>query len=634
MVRRKNISKDLELCIIEFYKQNSTNITCEEFQISFQTLFTLLAENNIQKHTANENRELTSLARFGVRNAGLSLEKQQKAKQTTFERYGDCNFRNNQLAQETRVKHCGSVEESYKQGLQKQRQTNKERFGADYYLSAPTFKDKAKETNFKKYGVENFRQSDQYIEKYKQTCQTKYGVDHYSKTENYVRKVKQTCNDRYGADSWFASAVGKNKIQEASLSKYGTKNPMNSEFVRNTPRKSILKKYGVDNVMHNPSIRSKQAKSSHNSSFEIAVAEWLKINNKTFERHYVIKNTDLIHEFDFAVVENSELKLLIDCDGLYYHAYLDDINGKSVNPIADEYRMLLIPKDVDFIVVCENDYEEKLTTYFDSLDYKQQVFDWCRSIGFPYPVIKDIQKSYNSLVKADYNKFSINSRIGQRVIDQFHKSIWLAHRKGYKSPYDAWFDDNLLRRCIDNRLIYIGNELDPSKVLYGFNASKIAPKVSVFNPYLAKYLINKYLNEFKTIFDPCSGYSGRLLGACSTNKHYIGQDINQITVTESIEIIQQLQLNATVSCLDSTIVTGIYDCLFTCPPYNDKELWNYDLYNYSCDQWIDIFLNNYNCRKYLFVVDDTDKYKHCIVEEIENKSHLNSNKEYVILIES
>ena len=47
---------------------------------------------------------------------------------------------------------------------------------------------------------------------------------------------------------------------------------------------------------------------------------------------------------------------------------------------------------------------------------------------------------------------------------------------------------------------------------------------------------------------------------------------------------------------------------------------------------IDICLNNFDCKKYLFVVDDTLKYKQFIVEILENKSHFGSNTEYVILI--
>ena len=77
-----------------------------------------------------------------------------------------------------------------------------------------------------------------------------------------------------------------------------------------------------------------------------------------------------------------------------------------------------------------------------------------------------------------------------------------------------------------------------------------------------------------------------------------------------------------------------YDCLFTCPPYGGKEHWNKDNdeIEKSCDEWINICLNKYNCKKYLFVVDKTEKYKNNIIETLENKSHFGKNNEYVILI--
>ena len=60
---------------------------------------------------------------------------------------------------------------------------------------------------------------------------------------------------------------------------------------------------------------------------------------------------------------------------------------------------------------------------------------------------------------------------------------------------EAWEDDTLLKKVISNRLIY-KNNVDPSKVLTGFNISKICPRVSIFNPVLAKYIVSNYLSEF------------------------------------------------------------------------------------------------------------------------------------------
>ena len=78
--------------------------------------------------------------------------------------------------------------------------------------------------------------------------------------------------------------------------------------------------------------------------------------------------------------------------------------------------------------------------------------------------------------------------------------------------------------------------------------------------------------------------------------------------------------------------TGEYDCLFTCSPYGLKEIWNERETNKYCDEWIDECLQRFKCKRYVFVVDKTEKYKDKIVEEISNKSHFSNAKEYIIVI--
>ena len=386
--------------------------------------------------------------------------------------------------------------------------------------------------------------------------------------------------------------------------------------------------------------RKKIAVNSELSSLEKRFKEFLDNNNFEYDQHHVLSNDKWTHEFDFAIYKDSELNTLVDCDGQYYHGYLDDVNGTSVNNYSDDYRPLLVPEGVRFLVCVETDeesaYKELLRLIdLDYEEYLEDIFESCRATEFPYPVVcdKTIHDSYRSLVRADITKFSNNARYGMKVVDKFHRSVWKANRKGYRSPYEAWQDDQLLTKCIKNRIVYKGTKLDPSRVLRGLSVARVAPKVSVFNPNLAKYLVEKYLSEFDTVFDPCSGYSGRLLGTCAAGKHYIGQDINVTTVKESQQIIDYLDLNATVSCIDSLATTGRYDCLFTCSPYSDKERWGTDIPNMTCDEWIDSIISKYACKRYLFVVDQTEKYKDYVVETITNKSHLNTNHELVICID-
>ena len=92
-------------------------------------------------------------------------------------------------------------------------------------------------------------------------------------------------------------------------------------------------------------------------------------------------------------------------------------------------------------------------------------------------------------------------------------------------------------------------------------------------------------------------------------------------------------IKATIECKDILNSKGEYQCLFTCPPYSDKEQWlDVKPDKRNCDDWIDECLNRFKCKRYLFVVDNTERYKDYIIDEIHNKSHFNKNNEYVIMI--
>lgn len=225
------------------------------------------------------------------------------------------------------------------------------------------------------------------------------------------------------------------------------------------------------------------------------------------------------------------------------------------------------------------------------------------------------------------------SNTGSEIVRNYHPSIWRCNIKDHLAPIDAWNNPEIMYRVILNRLKYLNREdLTLFNIRSGLTISKIAPKVSIFRPALAKYLLKKYLNEYNVVFDPCAGFSGRLLGTMALNKYYIGQDINSITVRESNDLIKDFNFNAEIHLNDSIYDSGVYDCLFTCPPYGDKEVWHQDIEILPTDEWIETCLRNFKCEKYLFVVDNTEKYKDFIVEDIVNKSHMSKNTEKVLLI--
>lgn len=477
-----------------------------------------------------------------------------------------------------------------------------------------------------------------------QTCLAKYGV----KVASQASSVRQLLHDK-------AISNEPAKIKTIQM-KYGTKYtniaqvPEVRDKIRDTVTSSAciaqtmqtnISRTGYPYAMQCPELRAKQSRNSKNlSKLESRLHSILQEFNIDCVEHHVLTDGTCSHEFDVYL---PKYKMLIDCDGIYWHSYISDPGGEKVRDDYDDVRVSLVPDDHIFVLLIESDFESGLSNLIYMLkqidnnlfDYDSHIFSWCRSVEFPYPNYTDDRLYYDYAHLCDYTSTSYNPycKLGISVIRKFHPSIYHCKVDGHVSPYEAWQSDELLKKCIANRLIY-QNDVDPSKVLSGFNISKIAPKVSVFNPILAKYLTLKYLNDFDCICDPFSGFSGRLLGVCSTGKQYVGRDLNSTAVSESHEILKFFSLtNASVTVENILDSYYEYSCLLTCPPYNKKEIYNNETEFHTCDEWIDIVLEHYKCKRYVFVVDKTEKYKDNVVEELKSKSHFRKSSEYVVVID-
>ena len=367
----------------------------------------------------------------------------------------------------------------------------------------------------------------------------------------------------------------------------------------------------------------------------------------------IFSREGVTHSWDYGIYdENGELQMLVDLDGSYYHGDCCDYDGLHSQEEYDEKRFLSVPDGVKYHIIYEKEWTKSFEMMIKLLmgktydEFVQDMFKHCRLLpDLPYMHYTDIEllKSYDQLLNLKVDKYrknvSINNREGDRIINHFHHSIYQAKCKGFKySPYDAWYRDDLLLKIIKNRIVYI-NKINPNKILQGFNIAKVAKRVTVFSAGRAKILIENFLDEFDTIFDPFSGFSGRMLGTVAARKKYIGQDISEIHVRESKQIINffkgyKFPFDADVRVKNIFASSGEYSCLFTCPPYADKEQWyGVDIDMRTCDDWIDICMERFKCKKYLFVVDKTEKYKKYVLDDILNKSHMGKNNEYILLIE-
>ena len=286
--------------------------------------------------------------------------------------------------------------------------------------------------------------------------------------------------------------------------------------------------------------------------------------------------------------------------------------------------------------------------------FGEKAFEDFKKLDFSYPTFdqKMYINEYERLVKNPGTK----NKGSSSIVRGFHKSMYLANKEKHMSPVDYWnrlkTDFEEFRKFYYNRLTrsdwfkeddrmntWARQGKVPDKIYFiGLTTSGIAPCVGYFKPKLTKYLIEKYARDFNTIFDPFSGYSGRMLGTIASGKEYIGQDLNKLVVDESNDILSFLkdhfQLpNVHVTNKDILESSGSYDCLLTCPPYSRKEEYPGNVIYKSCDEWIDECLSRFKCKMYIFIVDNTiQKYRDCIKDSVTNDSHWGSNSERILII--
>ena len=173
------------------------------------------------------------------------------------------------------------------------------------------------------------------------------------------------------------------------------------------------------------------------------------------------------HVFDYMIIDNDgNPKVLIDMDGLYYHGHLTDLSD-----IVYEYdtNRTTYCNKIPFVVVFENELQEGLNRILHvlGLDYEQylkDLFDWCvefRPFSYPHYSDKILKDNWKKLCQ--YTNFSKTHKFGQKLIKQFHQSIYSCSRNGKLSPIEGFNNDAILMECIRNRFIY-QNVLDPSTI--------------------------------------------------------------------------------------------------------------------------------------------------------------------------
>lgn len=249
--------------------------------------------------------------------------------------------------------------------------------------------------------------------------------------------------------------------------------------------------------------------------------------------------------------------------------------------------------------------------------YAEMEWERIQNIEFPYPIImkEHCDAEWEALCS---KRVDINA--SSPLINRSHESLYSDKKKGEKSSIDCWEklqnDFSLFKKLYKSLLLTNSWAKDIENKKYiniGFMPDFVYLKGIGFQNYIrpmfAKYLIKKYLDKYSEIFDPFSEYGGIALATLACNKNYIGQDKNRKHIVESRYMMEYLRKYIKISnychlkVKDSLKTEGEYDCLLTKVPMSDEK-------------FITKCLENYKCKKYVFIVSEKiKKYKRYIKEK-------------------
>lgn len=242
---------------------------------------------------------------------------------------------------------------------------------------------------------------------------------------------------------------------------------------------------------------------------------------------------------------------------------------------------------------------EKLTKkYIQSLNLEQRemlvepIFEVLRTNGFLFPDNDGkLQSEYNRLIeyKPDLGNRDVfnNSSLGTGICKYFcRESFYRSTERGKRTMEEVFNDDGVLKGLIRNRLgmgwyadVNESFNLSFRMVLQGMRSMRLVPSITIFKPSIAKYVCLKYSSEGETVGDYSMGFGGRLLGAMSCGRRYVGTD--PLTARELGEMVKFYGFK---NCLligeGSEGYIGDEDSVdlyWSSPPYYDQEYYSGDI---------------------------------------------------------
>jgi SAM-dependent methyltransferase len=219
----------------------------------------------------------------------------------------------------------------------------------------------------------------------------------------------------------------------------------------------------------------------------------------------------------------------------------------------------------------------------------ESAFQYWRQNGFPHYTLgtQQIRREYRHLIAQPIPSMSRKgvggSIVGLRLANYFHPHMWSVRVSRYLSPYDVFHDDTLLRSALRRSWTvwpdrFGANSATLRRMLKTYPG---AASVSNFRPTVARAVLHHFSNESDSVVDFSAGYGGRLLGALSMKRTYIGIEpckAQVLGLRSMLKIIKKVETRSSAEVLAGCaedvmplLPKNSASLVFSSPPYFDWE---------------------------------------------------------------
>jgi predicted RNA methylase len=242
----------------------------------------------------------------------------------------------------------------------------------------------------------------------------------------------------------------------------------------------------------------------------------------------------------------------------------------------------------------------------------------------------DINKEYSDLMKdiADIDKISAQKTSkSNQIIRKYMPHIYEVENYKGINTLKLWTEDNIKRtfKSLDKPNYTVNSNFSEFKRSLKFNP------VTIYSPIMTKSIVKEL--DCKTVFDPCIGWGGRMIGTTclGDDYHYTGSEPFTKTFWGLREMVKDIGLENQVDIYHSPVEDILdklkdkrFDMCLTSPPYYDLEVYSYEdtqsIQKYkSYDEWINEFIKPIID----FVCKNVDKYSCWSVKNIKTDKKYN-----------